>query len=272
MQPLRPTFRLLQANLLNARADRAARLQRFIASGAPEAADVLTLQEITDVAGTRAALESLGFSHFAASEGTPTWHGYPDYAVVASRFPIMSTSAPFGTKRILRATLQFPTRTVHVYSAHFPWGSHAERDRLQTAEALDSEAATLEARYADSFTVLGGDLNALPEARTLRYFKGLELPLASNLSSTSWLDAYELAGRPEDAATTDHARNSLGRRTAREVGVEFTETLPPRRIDYILARGWRYGRPGEPLTFGKVPNELGHEYSDHDAIWADIAL
>lgn len=201
------------------------------------------------------------------------------YNAVLTRNPAMVTecrSLPgtdqLGTTRhTALATLKSGSgRRWTVVSTHLAWGSEVESVRLDQARAIERCAALAS---GDSTWIVGGDLNALPASSTLRYLTGL-CPHPSDGSSTLWLDAFDTAGTgPGDTNTPDNPNMTM---SAEEWGFARPTLLPSRRIDYLLVRGYRYGKPGCPLAAKRICDEPTDTpegpllVSDHYGLMADF--
>lgn len=154
------------------------------------------------------------------------------------------TPAHFPTYAIWAVVLSRSGRPWLIVTTHLAWGA-VEHVRLQQARALNADIADLvtELNLTGSPVVLAGDLNALPEGATLRYLMGLsDLP-----TDTLWVDAWAAAGNGGPGFTSTPG-NMWTRHQLAELGAALPHTAPARRIDYLLARGWTYGRPGHPLN------------------------
>jgi len=113
--------------------------------------------------------------------------------------------------------------------------------------------------------ILTGDFNAEPNSSTLRFLKGFE---GFGTHGTLWCDAWEISGSGY-GATSDPGGLPLAAVSAKKVGIEDLSELPRRRIDFILSRGWVYGKPGFPETCELIS---GVGASDHHGIVSTIRL
>jgi endonuclease/exonuclease/phosphatase family metal-dependent hydrolase len=167
------------------------------------------------------------------------------------------------------AKFDTPTHPIVVCSAHLSWGSAMEVERLTQVMQIEEVFA----RYGavDPFreggngviSFLGGDLNATPEAASIKWLKGLSV---ENSSSTHWTDAWVIGN---GAGYTSDPENPLLTRTAESsnIGNWPEAPLPKRRIDYLFSRGFAYGRAGAPLEVEVISNLPGHPFpSDHYAL------
>jgi endonuclease/exonuclease/phosphatase family metal-dependent hydrolase len=160
-----------------------------------------------------------------------------------------------------------------VASTHLCWGAAAEAVRLAEVQLIDALAAdltgdvpgALNPGQPDHAFVLGGDFNAPPNGDSVRWLCGAA---ASSAPGTYWIDAH--AARGSGPGFTSLPSDGWGARTARAHGLD-PELLPPRRIDYVLTRGWRWGLPGCPLTCRAVELPAGlAAASDHRPVAATL--
>lgn len=244
--------------------------------------DVVLLQEVIEPDALREDLETVGFSFWAQTlpdsmEGAPKNEpGAGDCRAIASRVPLDAWSMVelgVGQRAGLFASLEVGKQTVNFLTAHFAWGGNAEQTRLKQAMKINDWATRLELLDPEAITILGGDLNANEDSRTVRYLRGLDLDLIGN--STYWTDAYLTCGDESEWATTDQSRGTWGPSTAARRGVLRTDLLPARRIDYFLTYGWKYGKLGSPIAYGRFGmaetlNDL--DMSDHYGIFADFMV
>ncbi|MGM7667355.1 endonuclease/exonuclease/phosphatase family protein [Microbacterium sp. A93] len=166
---------------------------------------------------------------------------------------------------------QAPGRAVAVVNLHGVWGGDRAYEREQQMLHAVRWAESLRQRLADRepLLVLGGDLNTVPESSVIRYLTGLQ-PLGS--AGTYWVDAWEHAGDGTAGHTTS-ADSAWFLETARGVGIQRPESVPPRRIDYLFIRDWVYGRRGEPLATRVDLTGTGHtgrHASDHFAVTTEV--
>ena len=276
------TFQLCQANILNAPLDDelVKRYTMFYESIVDKDFNIITLQEISDPSLMRAILKDAGFENFIFSDpNEQEWkNGQLSLTGIASKHPLNELEecgpeffSSIRTRQLIACQVDIEGQLVNVFSSHGPWGFQNEGKRLRTAESINEKAVYLNEQYTGSISVFGGDFNADPQSRSIRYLTGQDLA-SDNESSTLWVDAHTLVGDSSNYTTTDHASNLYGQRTARSVGISHPEYLPKRRIDYILTYGWAYGKIGCPVDFGYLEHESGEEFSDHSSIWAKMLL
>jgi endonuclease/exonuclease/phosphatase family metal-dependent hydrolase len=156
-----------------------------------------------------------------------------------------------------------------VLSTHLAFGSTSERTRLDQAQALDEHVGP--AKDGDPIPVLCGDLNAIESSSTVRFLTGLEAHPSSPVS-TQWIDAYAFAG--EGPGETSSMENGAGREQAQRWGVD-PSLVPDRRIDYVMVKGFRYGRVGCPVRcrrFLDQPRPVPHPPwpTDHFGLVVDL--
>ena len=159
-------------------------------------------------------------------------------------------------------------RRLVVVSAHLAWGSFAEPVRLHQAETLARRLDDLTgfgSGRTDPIGVIGMDANTLPASATIRFLTGLD-PLGPY--ATLFVDTFAVAGSGPGTTSTPH--NPYSARTAAVVGILRADLLPDRRIDFLLARGYVYGRPGFPLASGLLGDAAVLTPSDHYGVWSDL--
>jgi endonuclease/exonuclease/phosphatase family metal-dependent hydrolase len=169
----------------------------------------------------------------------------PEYEVVQRGFIAIASRWPFGDVRELEAertprSQDFPASSLAaevlapeplLFVNHFPpWAPdhEAERER-HTVAATRLVDEIVGAR--DLHVVLAGDLDATPDASSIRFLRGRQ---ALEGTSVSYWDAWETAN-PGDAGHTFTPRNPL---VMEESDVTREE---PRRIDYVFVRAGARG-------------------------------
>lgn len=166
-------------------------------------------------------------------------------------------------------------RQILAVSAHLEWGGDKEHVRLAQVIAIENEVRVRLTEHSrispvTPIALLGMDANALPDSDTIRYITGLGA--GTGFGGAQWVDMWAASGQGE-GYTSVVAGNPYAVSTAISVGITRPEMVPDRRIDYLMARGWVYGRPGHPLdvevrgqssTLGKVVA------SDHRSVVATI--
>jgi endonuclease/exonuclease/phosphatase family metal-dependent hydrolase len=209
--------------------------------------------------------------------------GHSSRAGILTTLPVLSASTvPLphrdGTQRDACVTrVRLPSgRVLIAATGHLAWGGAAEGERFKQARIVDAailrqEEAVSNSHGQEPICVFGGDFNCTPDSRTMRWLRGLEP--GPDEHDTQWLDAWLVAG-DGSAGYTSTPDNPLGQDIARQVGIMRPERNPYRRIDYILVKGWRHGRPGDPLYAGLFGGDSitgSTMASDHLGVWADLA-
>lgn len=156
-----------------------------------------------------------------------------------------------------------------IISTHFTWGTAKENKRLENAYKLDMEIAKTTPFYLNHekqeiFTILGGDLNSEPDSATLRFLLGKDIYKGH---STQYIDSFLVDNKNIYTSTP---KNKYFIRTALNNNFPNPKLLPERRIDYILSRGYNYGRVGSPLGSKILSTDPIYYYSDHYPIEAEI--
>lgn len=189
---------------------------------------------------------------------------------VLSRLPVLAAHAVPVRARTGAEVPAYPAaelllpsgRHLLVVSAHLPWGGLTEARRLAHAIDIDDWVTARMAGMPDgSIAVLAGDFNANPDHDTVRYLTAKAVVEGRN---AQWTDVWATAGAGP-GFTSDPRDNINSARTAAVKGISDASMIPPRRIDYVLVRGYAHGRPGAPLSarlFGTQPVDGLHP-SDH---------
>jgi endonuclease/exonuclease/phosphatase family metal-dependent hydrolase len=235
-------------------------------------------EEIAEATGMRVASTAIvkfipGEEHWSAT-------------AILTRLPVLrSMTVPTITSESAAAVIALPSgRELVAISAHLEWGGGEEATRVAQVQEIDRAAAALLSAHSsqvspsqassalassadDPVVVLGGDFNALPESDTVRFLTGLA---SVNGRSTIWADAW---GNSDDPGYTNlPASNPLAAAIARKHGLD-PQGLPARRIDYLMARGWVWGKAGCSLSTsirGTKAGPTGVFGSDHCAVVTDM--
>jgi endonuclease/exonuclease/phosphatase family metal-dependent hydrolase len=159
----------------------------------------------------------------------------PGYHVIHSGETAVASRWPFAAVHEIEGerVADFPALTLVaeiaapeplVFVNHFPpWAPAHEARRERHAVAV---ARFVEEIVADRHVVLGGDLDAVPDAASIRFLRGLQ---GLDGFSVRYLDAWE-AIHPGDEGHTFTTRDPL---VMQESVVTREE---PRRIDYLFVR------------------------------------
>lgn len=271
------SLRVVTWNILEADRDREERLSQVAAALEPKRPDVLCLQESWP--GAASALASrLGMRVAAAAFPDGSTHvqnailtRHPaDIEMPSESISLDGWDDQNYRRGAVAARIVSPSgRSWRITTAHLAWGSKSEGTRLGQVRQLDELAEAVSGRHARMAQVLCGDFNTLPDSATLRYLTGLDP--ASDGSSTQWVDAWKVT-RPDELGITSDPENPHAAATAASVGILDVARLPKRRIDFMLVRGYAYGRPGSPLhteLVGTGADGAGVP-SDHYGILADL--
>ena len=269
------TISILTLNIDAHPLDREMRIDRVVSLLDAHSPDIVFLQETTAQDNSSDASEYIANAArftLASQSGIGT--------AILSKFPVLesfnssfkgSISHPSATF----AKVKIGKHEALTCSAHLSWGSGMEVERLTQAQEIDAVFAsygTLEPFRKGGSGMLGffgGDLNSLPDSATLRWLQGLSV---ENNLSTHWTDSWV---RGSGSGTTSDPTNPLAARTAISANLAIwpEAPLPSRRIDYILSRGYAYGRPGAPLKATVIDSgSKGNFPSDHYALLATFAL
>lgn len=247
-------------------------------------ADVIGLQEVMRLVrpGT---LEPISSEHDQAAEianGFGYEIGYAaasDYGnglimgnAVLSRFPLYETRTfrlpdrGTGERRVLLyALVGSPWGRLPLFVTHLNWRFDHGFVRLSQVQFITERIAELAPTQAGFLPpVLMGDFNAEPASDEIRFLSGLHV---LDGKSVHFADAW-VYGADGSAGATYDPKNDYARKN-RE---------PPRRIDYIFARGPDAELRGEPmharLAFHepKTTESGGLWPSDHFGVYAEIMM
>lgn len=286
-------LRIATINLLHNPAKLAERLDHLAFLLKHEDIDFLCLQEVPtpEVAGFYVADVlgyKLGLAHKSVGlpkgdrSGNVTLSRYPLSPVDLSKVPVKTSVKQWGVPPLVTVA-QVEGRPVYIVNAHFSWGSGQEATRLRQAydasllgAALFEYGGLSSARETRPVVVLAGDLNSVPESRTIRYLRGLDVDLDNG--STLWLDTWAEAADAGAEAHTTGDPTYWSQRTFEGVGELYRpENTPRRRIDYIMSLGWAWGNAGAPVSVRRFGTETFDDpelgkltVSDHYGLIADL--
>ena len=274
------SLRLVSINVLNKALNIESRLNELIKELKVINPDILCLQEVIrpEVYPILEILsQELGFvTNFSLLETPDKFTGGLSGTAILSKtkeehFSILSQNTLNLTHPlpIITSSFMHSGYKVYVITAHLTWGSHATGTRTRQAERISQYARGIREIEPEAIILLAGDLNCLDTSETIRFLQGLEETRRGE--NTLWIDAWNASGTPENAITNDPTY-PLTFTTAKLFGSETAEFTPKRRIDYIFAYEWCYGKAGYPLTFGRFADNRDIEISDHFGIYSDISL
>lgn len=175
-------------------------------------------------------------------------------------------------KRYAAAVLRAPNgRVIFVCSVHLPWGAHNEVRRLEHSLALDLQITEImKTLPADSISILAGDFNTNTYSESLRFLQG---QTAYRNKSTFWVDLWAAKGEGPGFTFDPTVNNPNLNETAHRSGIISPDLMPPRRLDFLLLKGWVFGRAGSPLSAGLLgdkPNSNNDFASDHFGVVGEI--
>ena len=242
----------------------------FLDSALP---DIVCVQESAATADGSMALTLATFAGFAhVSEHPPGERGT---AILSRSRPDKVTFLHLSAhaSAVVAEFEDLNGRPAIVISAHLEWGTAKEAERLAQARQIDAWIAERTPpdsgrNPGDPVVILCGDLNATPDSDTLRWLTGLSV---SSGTSSQWTDTWRTA-RSEPGYTSELS-SPWGFMTARSTGLHPEWGIPPRRIDYVLIKGYAHGRPGATRSaqiFGDRPSSSGVWASDHHAVLSEL--
>jgi endonuclease/exonuclease/phosphatase family metal-dependent hydrolase len=235
--------------------------------------DVVCLQEANLFADGRNPVEMLAeeCGLTVAVQVTGTGEDTTGIAIL-SRLPVQRTGEKIRANvphsgDIVYAVISSPYGNEWcVATTHLAWGQNREPQRLKQIQNIVS---FLDAEVPEETpTVLAGDFNTAPSSATVQYLTGGSVGEES-APATLWVDAHATVG-DGDGWTTGPS-NPWGRITAERRGMN-PELLPGRRIDYLMVRGFAYGRLGSPLQcrLACLPRASVITVSDHYGVWGEF--
>lgn len=245
--------------------------------------DVLMLQEV-NVEVSSPMIEYLqsrtGLNYTANITPFSNRQGASQTVATLSKFAIVDSeevnlglpNAAGQVANSLKISVEFNGRKVYIYNVHLYWGGDNEQLRFNQVQKIMKHLKPVAFKEPDSLFIMGGDFNSLPDSMTLKYLSG-KINMHDN-EGVFWTDSATALNGGVDIHTTN-AQSILGHETALGVGIVNPHLVPERRIDYILVRGFAYGRPGSPLTYGKwamSQNADGLTISDHHGIYTDLYM
>lgn len=235
--------------------------------------DVVALQEVVDTPDHDQATDVLGPGFHLARHPRTADDGVT--ATLASRWP-------FGA--VHRLDLDVTPRT-----REFPWGGavvaevlappplgpllvvhhepvyQLDRERERELQAVETArfVEDLVARSRPEHVVLLGDLDATPDAASIRFWTGRQ---SLEGTSVGYHDAGESA-RPGEQGHTFTTANALVREGSMPL-------VRPRRIDHVMVRGSDHGPTLEVLSCDLAFADPvdGVQASDHYGVVADLAV
>lgn len=269
-------------NILNRADDYEERLPGIAAALADRGVDVAALQEVRVDSPERLksalAEHGYGLAVLTGSEDRPlrgTNRERVSEDTVAVAWRSAAPLRPYGGISVKRhgsmqaMSMDFivnESSLLTMVSYHGMWGCNRQMMRLREVSELVSGLPSDSNSHA---VIIGGDFNAEPGERAMRYMMGEE-PGVGYDDWTFWLDAQNVMaslGRGRAKFTT--ICHGKGADTNRLQGID-PMLMPERIIDHIMTRGYRYGKSGG-FTAVSVAN-TGSVLSDHRLLTADIAV
>jgi endonuclease/exonuclease/phosphatase family metal-dependent hydrolase len=236
--------------------------------------DVIAFQEAFRRAGRDTVAEIVGAEYHVLHQSLGLLDD-GNGAAIASRWPVRDLREL--DHRVTPRTADFPAVTMLAEIAapepvgpllfvnHLPsWKPQLELERERQTVAAVRRVEEIVARRP-MHAVLAGDLDAVPEAASIRFLRGLQ---SLGGTSASWRDAWGSL-HPDDPGHTFTPRNPL---VMSDTDVRTRE--PARRIDYVFVRGDERGPTleitGCTLAFAEPVG--GVWASDHFGVVADLAV
>lgn len=274
-------YTLATINALNDPATLAERVPIFSAELARIRPDILSLQEVLHAPGEEGTLDpqldgmltEAGLKLAVLARSLTTFHpklfstaiAYnPETTTLIETGAIENGSVPYSrftggdTAYAVFRTSDDSDRNIIVFSSHLAWGAENGGERLLAANKIEAQAAHLNARFPDALIFLAGDFNEEPTGAAVRYLTGN----SDAIPGTYWVDAWAWLHKNEEGIT-QYPTSKYAAATALRNNIRNPATLPERRIDYIMARGWAYGKLGDHPSVELWGQTENGDASDH---------
>lgn len=163
------------------------------------------------------------------------------------------------TSHVPYATVQIAGVPVHVLSMHGAWGANKGAVRLGQAMALSKHAEEVagDPSSPTGIVIAGGDFNSEAHSDEIRFLTGAHTVAGD---ASFWVDSWACTN-PDGRGATKSGSNPNALRTAQDKGIIW---IPERRIDFLFAYGWVYGRAGAPEQTRVLDGPYGGVHvSDH---------
>lgn len=146
-----------------------------------------------------------------------------------------------------------------IISYHGLWGALNSKGRIDEVLAIN-EASEIEHGFTEDGdqVYLCGDFNAQPMEKPIRILKGMED------EPIYWSDSYDVP-MVNGLEHGTSLKTGVGADTAARHSI-MPEYLPYRRIDYIMHKGWSYGKHGGFKSLTGYTDDMA---SDHAALIAE---
>ncbi len=273
-------MRILTLNLLNNPRNWCDRYQLFADELPALNADVVALQEVLEIGLEELEVIMLdcGYEYsFSVLEefvtvddvkyvcGNATFSKFPiveSHSVDYREYEHMSLAYRSGVLPSVVTVIEVEGKRLCVVNNHLAWSYQNELYRKQQLEvAVHFVEDTV---LADVY-VMVGDFNTTENTDSIRYLRG-ETHGSHEDEFTYWVDAFIHRGEAEEYATTGPDL-PFAVETALRIGIFKPEELPARRVDYIMVKGWAYGRLGSPLNCHRLDTR---GFSDHYGVYSDL--
>jgi endonuclease/exonuclease/phosphatase family metal-dependent hydrolase len=266
-------LRVATLNLFGMRADWAARRNVARLGFAELKPDLVSLQEVIKMSDYDQAADVLGEGYHFLHHTVRLADGQGDS--IASRWPIVAdheikvpmadrTAGFLSSSLVAKIDIPQPIGPVLLvnHATAFELTREADRERQATviADYLEQHVAA-----QPSHVIVAGDLNAHPNASSIRYWTGTQ---SLNGGSVCYRDAWAT----RHACETGHTFTTENTLTATAEGGEW-ELEPGRRIDYIFVRCNDHGPTLDirscQMIFDRPVNDIWA--SDHFGVTADLS-
>jgi endonuclease/exonuclease/phosphatase family metal-dependent hydrolase len=245
------------------------RHQAIIATLRSANLDIVCLQEVWADEDGQDQVDLLTDALSVHSVRTPSifWRGQSFGNAVLSRWPILESDTVALTdakgertpRTLLFAVIDSPFGVITCVSTHFEHRFDRSSTRMAQAAQLCAEIVRRRSNAETTFpTIVGGDLNAVPDSDEVRMITGRSAPTERGLVLT---DSWEMAGDGSPGYTWARSNPHLA-----------DATWPNRRLDYLLVSWPRPKTIGVPLMAELLGTESvdGIVPSDHYGVVVDL--
>lgn len=275
-------FNIGSLNLLNIQDDLDKRIEKVIQKVKENDFDLVTFQEVIEADNLiQKIIENTQLKYYHQGKSV-LQRGLESSNITFSRYPILdiirheSLITPqnnINTPEIFGVVVEKNGYEILSFNIHSNWGGKIEYERIQNAKVISQIADSFMSEKDNHIVLLSGDLNAVPDADSIRGLKGLTPLDAKTGYGCYWVDSYDTGWNEDELGiltTSNPSLNYWGQRTAKIVNKDPFLT-PNRRIDYIFSYGWCYGIAGYPITLSIWVRD-DEEISDHLGICSKIHL
>ena len=255
-------MKILTWNIMNDAATMNNRLPMILSAIQKIHPDIICMQEVLDthVAIMKTELDHIGYAMNNGSNAQRTDRAYMAWRTDAFMPTNESTIDTIDATMMRFVSANDTHHGTVIISYHGLWGALNPKGRIDEVLAINEASEIGHGFTEDGDQVyLCGDFNAQPMEKPIRILKGMED------EPIYWSDSYD----NPIVSGLDHGtslKTGVGADTATRAGIIMPEYLPCRRIDYIMHKGWSYGKRGGFKSLTGYTDDMA---SDHAALIAE---